>query len=247
MTHYIEITLLSNQKVSLYFLWSRVFSQLHLAMVENKRTIDGKDYSPVGVSFPKYRVDANRDGFFSLGEKMRLFGSQADLTALRLDHWLARLLDYVHKTEIKPVPNDKTIGFVTVARYRPKANNEALARRRARRKGESLEVALHHFETRELEWKKLEWKNLSFIQTKSQTTQKLFSLCIDQKLEWKKLEWKKLEWKKLEWKNLPFVQIKSETTQKLFSLCIDQKTAAQAQKGFFSLYGLSGAATVPHW
>jgi CRISPR-associated endonuclease Csy4 len=200
MTHYIEITLLPNEEVSLYFLWSRVFSQLHLAMVENKRTIEGKDYSPVGVSFSEYRLDEHRDGFFSLGAKLRLFGSQADLTALRLDHWLARLLDYVHKTAIEPVPNDKTIGFVTVARYRPNANNEALARRRARRKGESFEEALKHFETRELEWK-----------------------------------------------NLPFVQIKSETTQKLFSLCIDQKTAAQAQKGFFSLYGLSGAATVPHW
>ena len=64
MKYYQEISLLPNVDIGLYFLWQKVFQQIHLALVENKGT---EKAGEVGVAFPEY--NANK---FSLGTKLRL-------------------------------------------------------------------------------------------------------------------------------------------------------------------------------
>ena len=143
MNHYIEITLLPNieEDIPIYFLWEKVYQQLHLAFVDVK---DANDKIPVGVSFPNY--DENQH---QLGCKLRLFAlSENVLETLNLDKWLSRLSDYVHITSIKPVP-ESIQGYAYFKRPRIENNNAKLARRRAKRNGTSYEEALSHFEDRQ--------------------------------------------------------------------------------------------------
>ncbi len=51
MKHYIDIILLPDPEIPLYFLWEKVYQQLHLALVEIKEP-DNK--VKVGVAFPQY-------------------------------------------------------------------------------------------------------------------------------------------------------------------------------------------------
>ena len=104
MRVYCEITVLSNPEVNIHFLWSKVFKQLHLAMIEIQ---DDHQQVPVGVSFPEYVFG---EQYCVLGSKCRLFATdQATLEQLNISQWLSRLTDYVHITSIRPVP-DKVLG-----------------------------------------------------------------------------------------------------------------------------------------
>ena len=52
MNYYIEVTLMENDQFSPYELWSQLYPQLHLALVEAKNA-DNK--VSIGFSFPQYR------------------------------------------------------------------------------------------------------------------------------------------------------------------------------------------------
>lgn len=52
MHHYIELTLIKDSEISPYFIWSKLYTQLHLAFVEQK---DANEQIPYGVSFPEYK------------------------------------------------------------------------------------------------------------------------------------------------------------------------------------------------
>jgi len=134
MNHYIEITLRPDAEVGLGFIWQKVYQQIHLALVEVK---DENNEVSIGVSFPKYCTDP-----FPLGDTIRLFSKTADeLTSLRLDEWLRRLLDYADISGIREVPSGvKT--YASFSRKQVKSNIERLARRQAKRKGISFEEAL---------------------------------------------------------------------------------------------------------
>ena len=49
MNFYQEITLIPDAEISPYFLWSKVYTQLHIALahVKNQHGVDG-----IGISFP---------------------------------------------------------------------------------------------------------------------------------------------------------------------------------------------------
>ncbi len=135
MKFYLEITLLSNPEVNVHFLWSKVFQQLHLGLVEIQ---DTQKQVPIGVSFPEYVVG---EKFSLLGSKCRLFAAdQAMLENLNIGKWLQRLSDYVHVTSIRPVPNQVT-GYAIYQRQQVKTNPESLARRYARRHQLSFDEA----------------------------------------------------------------------------------------------------------
>ncbi|OQW76884.1 MAG: type I-F CRISPR-associated endoribonuclease Cas6/Csy4 [Proteobacteria bacterium ST_bin11] len=137
MNHYIEITLLPNPDINLFGLWSKVYQQLHLGLVEMQ---DAQQQVPIGVSFPEYTVG---EKFSLLGGKCRLFAQdEAVLARFDAPKWLARLSDYVHCTSIRPIP-DKLTGYAIYRRERPKTNPERLARRYAKRHGLDLETALN--------------------------------------------------------------------------------------------------------
>lgn len=138
MQHYIEISLLPSPDLSLFTLWSKVFQQLHLGFVEAQI---GENQSPVGVSFPEYKM-GNKFGV--LGSKCRLFArDEATLEQFAISQRLSKLSDYVHYTSIREVTPDKIKGYAVYRRVRVKSNPERLARRYAKRHGLDLTTALN--------------------------------------------------------------------------------------------------------
>lgn len=139
MKYYQEITLIPDAEISPYFLWSKVYTQLHIALadIKNHQGIDG-----IGVSFPDYRYEEkNGKTFAMLGTKLRIFAqTTAELEKLALAVWLANLTDYVHLTSIKEVPS-KATEYVVVRRYRGKSL-ERKAKDYAKYKGISLDEAM---------------------------------------------------------------------------------------------------------
>ena len=130
MKSYLEITLLPNPEVGVNFLWSKVFQQIHLGLVEIQ---DDQGQAPIGLSFPEYVIG---EKYSVLGSKLRLFANdEAGLKQFDAVKWLARLSDYVHCTSIRPVP-EKIVGYAIYQREQPKTNPERLARRYARRLAE---------------------------------------------------------------------------------------------------------------
>ncbi len=139
MKHYIEITLLENSDINLFGLWSKVFQQIHLGLVEMQ---DEQGKIPIGVSFPDY-VTGEKCSL--LGGKLRLFAQdETTLSRFNANQWLARLSDYVHCTGIRPVP-EKLTGYAIYQREQPKTSNERLARRYAKRHNEDYDTALARY------------------------------------------------------------------------------------------------------
>lgn len=169
MNYYQEITLLPDEENTPYFLWRKVYNQLHIALadVKNQHGIDG-----IGVSFPNYKYE-EKDGktFATLGNKLRIFAkTEQDLTTFNLSKWLEQLTDYVHIKSISPIPAEH--GFVVVKRYRFKDFDKKVAEF-AKFKGISEKDALAHC----LEYKR-PIKHYPFISLKSQTTNNDYKLSI---------------------------------------------------------------------
>lgn len=137
MKFFQEITLLHSPEIGVYFLWKKVFQQVHLALVETKNE---EDLVPVGLSFPEYDETTCR-----LGAKFRLFAESEDiLNRLNIMVWLQKFSDYVHITGIRPVPGARVKEYGAFMRWRADMNIERLARRRAKRHNETLEQAMEH-------------------------------------------------------------------------------------------------------
>ncbi|CAH1200514.1 CRISPR-associated endonuclease Csy4 [Candidatus Nitrotoga sp. BS] len=167
MKHYLEITLLTNSDINLLTLWSKVFQQIHLGLVEMQ---DNQKRVPIGVSFPEYIIGKK---YSVLGGKLRLF-AQDESTLNRFDaaKWLIRLSDYVHCTGIRSVP-DKLKGYALYQREQPKTNKERLARRYAIRHHIDYDIAIQRYSG-------MEHKLIStpFIRLKSLSSDKTFCLWI---------------------------------------------------------------------
>lgn len=171
MNYYIELTIIPNEEIPIYDIWPKLYTQLHLALVVTK---DSRNQVSIGVSFPQYKSDKmGGKVIYCLGVKLRVFAHSADeLQKLDLDKWLARLTDYVHWTNTKPVP-EKITGHATYGRYQPKASKERLARRYAKYKKISYEEALQHYSSTEKEE-----VTLPFIRLKSLSKGQEFCLWI---------------------------------------------------------------------
>ncbi|RKS87681.1 CRISPR-associated endonuclease Csy4 [Orbus hercynius] len=129
MKYYIELTLMDNPDYSPYQLWSHLYTQLHLALVEQK---GDNNKVNIGVSFPQYRFNQQKSVGF-LGTKLRLLApSELDLQKLDLGRWLARLTDYLHIASIRQVP-DNVNSYVIYKRKQVKTSAERLARHRVKR------------------------------------------------------------------------------------------------------------------
>lgn len=133
MKVYHELTLLPDEEVGHYFLWTKVYTQVHLALVESKLE---ESLTDIGLSFPQYHIDKG------LGRKLRVFApSEQRLNELNLASKLSRLLDYVHITSAREVPG-QVESYQKVSRWREKTGIERKARRTALKKGISYESAL---------------------------------------------------------------------------------------------------------
>ncbi len=104
MDYYIDIKVLPDPEFKETVLLNALFSKLHRALGQ---VAEGR----VGVSFP----DATK----LLGNKIRLHGTQTDLTKLMGVNWLQGLRDYAHQSEVKKIP-DK-VSYKIVRRVQAKS------------------------------------------------------------------------------------------------------------------------------
>lgn len=168
LTHYQEVTLIPDPEISPYFIWQKLYTQLHIALadIKNNHGIDS-----IGVSFPDYHYDNKKEQSSKLGQKLRVFApSQADLEKLNLNHWLSRLTDYVHIRSIQEV-GSKAKSNVVVKRYRFKPV-EIQANSLAEKLGIDYDEAMAIVKKRKPEMK------VPYINLKSETTGVPYRLSI---------------------------------------------------------------------
>lgn len=167
MKYFLELTLLANIEIPLHFIWQKLFQQIHLALAENKQA-DGT--SAIGVSFPEYNLNS-----CCLGTKLRLFAqTRENLIQLDCRKWLERLRDYIRISDIEMVP-DHVNRYLIFHNTKNKGSSEKLARRRAKRKGETVEQALAAYSGYTPGILRLPYINIA-----SQTTAQRFKLFIEQ-------------------------------------------------------------------
>lgn len=221
MRFYQEITLMKTPEISPYFIWSKLYTQLHLALVEQQNPDKSVNF---GVSFPNYKCfEKDEEVIGVLGEKLRVFAnSQAVLEQLNLPHWFSRLADYLHTSSIKEVPSDVT-EYLQVTRYRPNLNMEKLTRRFMQRESKRLNKEISFEEAQKIQ-------NQRFVDKEKVT-----------------LGAAKSHYSSPRVKDLPYIKMKSLSGKREFSLLINQQPVEQQQQGSFSTYGLSSNATVPNW
>ncbi|MCO8099536.1 type I-F CRISPR-associated endoribonuclease Cas6/Csy4 [Acinetobacter indicus] len=176
MKFYQEITLIDQAEISPYFIWSKLYTQLHIALAEIK---DDSDKVGIGASFPQYIFEEkveNQKARINLGNKLRLFAeSEADLKKLDIRKWLERLEDYVHITSIREVPSDIK-DYAIYKRKQVKTNAQRLARHRIKRGDIGFEEALARYSnvvtTTDLPY--IEMQSLSSSDEQSKKRFKLF-------------------------------------------------------------------------
>ena len=162
MKYYCDITLLPDAEANLGFLWQKIFCLVHSAIVENQHAGD----SNVALSFPEYD-----NSVFPLGNKLRVMAiSENALQQLELQQRLNRLSDYCRCTSLKTVPEVKQ--FVRFERKQFASNMERIARRRAKRKGETFEEAMFHLKDATEEVSKLPFINVGSSSTQMVDGQK---------------------------------------------------------------------------
>jgi CRISPR-associated endonuclease Csy4 len=166
MNFFIEITLLPDAEIPIYFLWEKVYQQIHLALVEIQ---DAEGQVRIGASFPLFSADQNQ-----LGNKLRLMAiSDTELEKLQIRKWLSRLSDFVHITTVREVPKNIE-GYAFFKRIQPKSSNTRLAKRKAKREGTSYEQALLALSDHQEQL-----SNAPYIQIKSLSTDRRYRLMIN--------------------------------------------------------------------
>ena len=164
-----DVILQPTEDISASFLWSRVYRQVHLALVNSK---DEQGIIRCGVAFPEYSEEN-----LTLGHRLRLLApEESDLQRLNLPDALKRLTpDYVKIKAIRPVPVRLCKGFVIYSRYQPEATTMRKARRYAKRHDMSIEEAQKLFPASS---NKIRYP---YIQLESMTNHHHFSLFIKKK------------------------------------------------------------------
>lgn len=178
MKFYQEITLIDQAEISPYFIWSKLYTQLHLALAQQK---DLNEKVKIGVSFPQYIFEEkaeNQKSKINLGKRLRLFAAfEEDLKKLDIRNWLERLEDYVHITSIREVPKEVQ-GYAIYKRKQVKSNAPRLARHRVKRGDIGFDEALARYSN------VVTTTNLPYIEMKSlsssdQQGEKRFKLFIE--------------------------------------------------------------------
>ena len=161
MDHYIDIRLRPDPDFPEPMLMGALYNKLHRALFD----LDAND---IGVSFPlrKHGVRAR-----TLGVKLRVHGTQANLGQLMTANWLTGMRDHVSIREILAVPTDAK--HINVARKQFNTGSPSRAKRYAKRHEISEEAARQIYAT--VAEKRIE---LPFVQINSRSTQQRFALFI---------------------------------------------------------------------
>lgn len=162
-THYIDITLLPDPEFSHAHLLGALVAKLHRVLVQLRA-------GDIGISFPRYSLRPR-----SLGDVLRLHGTEAALQRLMVQPWLQGMSDHVQLMALLPVPPNAERCLVQRRQFKTSA--ERLRRRRMRRKGETAEqVAALIPDSIERA------PDLPYVQLRSTSTGQAFCLFIDQKV-----------------------------------------------------------------
>ncbi len=179
MKVYQEITLQPSPEIPQNFIWEKLFQQIHMALVDtkisHKHDANGKEkvaeYSEYGLSFTNYNSQIN-----ALGCQLRVFSDgEKKMERLNLSRWLERLLDYCKCSTIQTVPT--VTQFSRFQRRQFVTNIEHMARRRSKRKHETLEKARSHYADFNIQLTRL-----PFIYVQSLSSEKRFRLFIEQEI-----------------------------------------------------------------
>ena len=160
MDAYLEIGLRPDPEFMPTTLMNALFSKLHRGLVEH----GGQS---IGVSFPEVGKNGR-----SLGERLRLHGSKADLEQLMALNWMVGMRDHATVNEITRVPAHAKPRVVR--RVQAKSNPERLRRRLIARKGISPEQAIQAIPDGAAEMLKLPYLILT-----SQSTGQQFRLFVE--------------------------------------------------------------------
>jgi len=93
MRSYIDIKILADAEIPIYFVLNKIYTKLHKALFTLKST-------EIGVSFPRYKV--------MLGDVIRIHGIEEKLTELQSSDWLGGLVGYCAVSSIQKTPADVT-------------------------------------------------------------------------------------------------------------------------------------------
>lgn len=120
MEYYLDIKMMPDEEVPLYFIRNKVFTKLHKALFDHKQ-------HSIGVSFPNHQIKTKKDKA-KLGDIVRLHGDKHSLQGLQDANWLGGLIGYCDVSEILAVPN-KIKGYRTVSRIQGWMSLTKLAKR----------------------------------------------------------------------------------------------------------------------
>ncbi len=113
MKYYLDIKIVPDAEVPIYFIRNKVYSKLHKALSSLKPT-------DIGVRFPKYKI--------KLGDVVRLHGTDKNLTVLQSTNWLGGLNGYCEVSEIQSIP-DQIVGYRVISRKQATMNLKKLEKR----------------------------------------------------------------------------------------------------------------------
>lgn len=180
MKCYQEITLIDQAEISPYFLWSKIYTQLHIAFAEQT---DEQQKIRFGVSFPQYVYEKieGKKSRIGIGKKIRIFAqSEAALETLNIRKWLDRFPDYVHITGVRLVP-EKVMGYAVYKRKQVKTNAERLARHRVKRGDIGFDEALSRYR-QVVSTTDLPYVQMLSLSTADEQDKKRFKLFIEKQM-----------------------------------------------------------------
>jgi len=110
MNHYFNITLYPDAELKVQVLMNAIFVKFH-------KLLHDKQLTAIGVSFPQYDMASLSERFerlpsnfpqryVSLGNTLRVHGTEADLTQLKAENWLGGMIGYCKVGDIGTVPAD---------------------------------------------------------------------------------------------------------------------------------------------
>lgn len=220
MNYYQEITIIDSNDKPFFKIWSDLYTQVHLALVEQVKVSHGENatQSDIGVSFPEYACfEKNGETIAILGSKLRVFAkTKAELEQLNLNKWCERLLDYVHIKSLDEV-GSKATEHLVVKRFRQERNMDAKTRNFAQKHNKTFE--------------EMKASRIAYIAEKYDLSLEKAQQRYDNPVLEKR----------------PYIKMKSLETGSPFSLEIEQSSVDSAQTGTFNTYGLSVKTTVPNW
>ena len=112
MDYYLDIKIVPDAEVPIYFIRNKVYSKLHKVLSALKST-------DIGVSFPCFKI--------KLGNTIRLHGEQKNLLKLQEIDWLGALSGYCDIGKIILIPDDIK-GYRTVSRIQSNMTESKLRR-----------------------------------------------------------------------------------------------------------------------